>query len=176
MLASCSHRRRLIRDLPQINSGITRQFLTGNEKRHAASPIRNVRSWSLLRLRGQRMSSKEKNQILCQGSVQTTNIHTHTHTCIHTCIHAAPMKSGASDDGSHELSVFGPFCSSPFRSGIFFCISLPFPPLIVSLAVTDTSGTNNKRYCVHARICMYKIRHTSQNDWHFAVYLNENCW
>ena len=73
--------------LATMNSGITRQFLTGNAKRHAASPIRNVWSWSLLRLRGQRMSSKETSRRICQGSVQQkkTHIHTHMHTYMHTC-------------------------------------------------------------------------------------------
>jgi hypothetical protein len=69
------------------------------------------------------------------------------HTCIHTCIHAVLIKSGASDNGSHELYVFGPLCPSPFRFGAF-CFLLLSSLLVPLLFVFACCHSQQKKSIV----------------------------
>ena len=164
MQANCSHQRMLIRDLPQMNSDITRQFLTGNAKQHAASPIRNVWSWSLLRLKGQRMSSKETSRRICQGSVQQNNTYIHHTSIIHAYIHAYMQYLSNQAQATTEVMSFmclGHYARHLFVSALFvFCCWAPYLFLcyLFSLVVTPSK----KKVLYVACICMSNIRHTSQ--------------
>ena len=138
MQANCSHQRMLIRDLPQMNSDITRQFLTGNAKQHAASPIRNVWSWSLLRLRGQRMSSKETSRRICQGSVQQNNTYIHHTSIIHAYIHAYMQYLSNQAQATTEVMSF--MCLGHYARRLFvpaFCF-LHLSSLLVPLLFVFT--------------------------------------